>query len=157
MLTAQPRSIFSWSFTVYDGGDPLAEVDLSWFRERGSFHLAGHEFDVLRTSMLQGEFALHSAGITLATARKISPLLRSFEVCCQDRQYDLKAFHPFTRQFGLYHDDRPIGSIRPLHLFTRKAQIDLPQGIVLPVRIFMFWLVLILWRRAARSSSSGGS
>lgn len=154
MLTASPRSIFSWSFTIYRDGAPIADVDQGWFRERGAFLLGGHTFEVLRTSMLQGEFALQSDGLRLAWAEKVSVFLRSFEVRCGDRTYSLRAVHPFTRRFGLYEDDRSIGSIRPLHMFTRKAHIDLPDDVDLPVQVFMFWLVLVLWRRAARSSNN---
>jgi len=156
MLTAIPRSIFSWSFTVYDGGTPLADLDMSWFRERGSFVLAGHPFDVLRTSILGGEFELRSDESVLAIAKKTSPFLRAFNLRADGRAFSLRADHPFTRCFGLYEGDRRVGIIEPLHFLTRKTRIDLPTGINPPVQVFMFWLVVVLWRRAA-SSSSGGS
>ena len=41
---------------------------------------------------------------------------------------------------------------RPRGLFSRKLTIDLPDELSLAVQVFMTWLVIILWRRAAKSS-----
>ena len=34
--------------------------------------------------------------------------------------------------------------------------IDLPPDIPLPAQLFLFWLVLVLWRRAAAAEAAGG-
>jgi len=153
MLSATPKSIFSWDYIVSDGGTPIAELDVSWFRERGSFTMAGHQFDVLRTSMLGGTFELHAGDLVLASARKPSAFLRSLEVQVEGRCYTLSADQPFTRCFSLHEGNRQLGTIRPLHWMTRKARIDLPDDINPAVQLFMFWLVAVLWRRAASNNS----
>jgi hypothetical protein len=55
--------------------------------------------------------------------------------------------------FILSENGRELGTVRPEHAFTRKAVIDLPAEIDLPVRIFMVWLVLVLWKRDEESAS----
>ena len=37
----------------------------------------------------------------------------------------------------------------PEGLFTRRARINLPEELPLPVRVFMIWLTVILWKRDA--------
>ena len=36
----------------------------------------------------------------------------------------------------------------PDHCSTPRRTIDLPDDIVLPVKTFLFWLVVLMWRRA---------
>jgi hypothetical protein len=64
----------------------------------------------------------------------------------------LEAESMLRRKFVLYEGGQALGSVQPEHAFTRKAIIDLPTDIALPVRIFMVWLTLILWKREADAS-----
>jgi len=155
MLTATPKSGFSWDFLIYDEGRLLTELDLSWFRERGNFTLHGKDFIVLRKGWLRSEFTLESEGQELATAEKTSAFFRSFQVNLSGQSMELRAASPLTRRFLLVDaTGRQIGSVVPNHWFTRRCTIDFPDDIDLPVRVFLFLLVLFLWRRAASSSSS---
>lgn len=103
--------------------------------------------------MLSGSFLLESAGSILARATKPSALFRSFLVEHAGGQYRLEAESVMLRKFILYAGDKQIGSVHPERALTRKAVIDLPEEIPLPARLFMFWLVVILWNRADSSSS----
>jgi hypothetical protein len=49
---------------------------------------------------------------------------------------------------------KQIGSVYPEHALTRKAVIDFPEEIPLVVRVFMFWLVVILWKRASDAAAA---
>ena len=60
------------------------------------------------------------------------------------------------RRFVLIEGDREIGAIRPAHLFSRSALADLPDDLPLAVRIFMIWLVLLLWKRDMGNAGGGG-
>ncbi len=156
MLRAIPKGFFSWDFTVLQDGVPIAEIDMSWFRERGEFDIVGQRYEVYRESWLAGRFVIQSAAGVLATAEKPSAFLRSFTVDHAGRRFQLKAMSPFGRSFGLSENGRLIGTVGPDFWLSRKATIDLPEHIAVPAQVFIFWLVLILWRRAARSSSSAG-
>jgi hypothetical protein len=106
MLTAIPKSMFSWNFTVYDGDATLADLDVSWFRERGSFMLASHTFHVLRTSMVGGEFQLRCEDLLLAEAKKTSPFLRCFNLRVDGRVYAGRAKTAGKLQFGHINSER---------------------------------------------------
>jgi hypothetical protein len=155
MLKAVPKSIFSWDFTVSLAGQPIAEVDTLWFREKAEMFVDGQRYGVYRERWMSGLFVLESGAGVLATAEKPSAFFRSFKVHYGSRRFQLEALSPFTRSFSLAEGVTPVGTIRPVFWLSRTTTIDLPNDIVLPVQVFMFWLVLILWRRA--TSSGGGA
>ena len=49
------------------------------------------------------------------------------------------------RPFILQHGDKQIGSVRPKSRFSKEAIIDLPENVPIFVRIFIFWIVNLLW------------
>ena len=151
MLRAEPNSMFSWDFTVYDDGVPIAEIDLAWIREAGEVVIDDVPCEMYRDGML-GEFVLEASGFTLVRADKFSVFLREFTIIYDEAEYTLKAQSPFVRTFELLQNDERIGLIEPDHIFTRKMTADLPETLPLAVRVFIIWLVIVLWKRAAQSS-----
>ena len=154
MLRAEPKSWFSWDYTVYDNGAPVADLDLAWVREAGEVIIEGVACTLYRESLLSGAFILEAGGFPLARAEKPSVLFRTFEIAYDDRHhYTLQARSAFARTFVLCEGDREIGSIYPDHIFSRKMTVDLPEALPLAVRVFITWLVILMWKRAAQSSS----
>jgi hypothetical protein len=45
------------------------------------------------------------------------------------------------------------GSIRPIHLFTRRAVIECSDDVPELVQLFCFWLIALMWRRAQKNNS----
>jgi hypothetical protein len=157
MLDATPHHVFSWDFTVSRGGRPVAEVDMSWFRERAEVDIGGRAYQVQRESIIDSTFSLSSGGEVLARAQKLSVFTRTFEVTVAGRRFELRALSAFRRGFGLFQQRREVGRVMPVSWLGRKASIELPDDLPLPVQVFVFWLVIVLWRRAANSSSSAGA
>ena len=151
MLRAEPNSAFSWDFTIYDDGAPVAEIDLAWIREAGDVVIDDVPCQLYRDGLL-GEFMLEAGGFTLVRAVKVSVFLREFEIAYDNVLYTLKAQSAFVRTFELLQDDKRLGVIEPDHMFTRKLTADLPETLPLAVRVFIIWLVIVLWKRAAQSS-----
>ncbi|OPY04941.1 MAG: hypothetical protein A4E61_00504 [Syntrophorhabdus sp. PtaB.Bin184] len=154
MLRAEPKGWFSWKFTIFDDDDePIAAIDIGWMRETGELKLGGRIYRLFREGFFGGAFILEENGVELARAEKPSSLFRSFTVTNNGKEYGLRAASPVERMFILSENGRELGTVRPEHAFTRKAVIDLPAEIDLPVRIFMVWLVLVLWKRDEESAS----
>jgi hypothetical protein len=102
---------------------------------------------------LQGTFALKSGDQVLAHAHKTSIFSRSFDVEIAGGVSTLRPVSMWRREFELHHSNIPIGSIFPRSWFRRTTVIDLPDGLSLPEQVFLFWLVLVLWRRQAKQNS----
>jgi hypothetical protein len=154
MLQAAPKSLFSWDFTVSQAGRTIAEVDMSWLREKAELYVESQRYEVYREGWMSGRFVMASDAGVLAAAEKPSAWFRSFVVEYGDRRFQLAALSPFTRSFVLTEGPTSVGTAKPDFWLSRTTTIDLPDDIELPVQVFMFWLVLILWRRAANSSGA---
>ncbi|MBA4389940.1 MAG: hypothetical protein C0399_03280 [Syntrophus sp. (in: bacteria)] len=147
ILSAVPNGWFSWDFTIFDDHKAIAKIDLAWVREAGKLYLDGSNYRVFREGLLNGSFIIEKEGLVLARAEKPSALIRSYKIDYNNKSYTLEAESALRREFVLREDGQTIGSVRPENAFTKKAIIDLPAEIALPVRIFMVWLTLILWKR----------
>ena len=75
--------MFSWDFTVYDDGNPVAELDLAWIREAGDVVIDDVPCRMYRDGLL-GDFVLEARGFTLVRAVKLSVFLRTFEITYDD-------------------------------------------------------------------------
>lgn len=152
MLRAVPKGLFSWRFAVYDeAGEEVARLHQSSFREKGSITVNGVECTISREPGW-GAFMLEAGGDELARAVKPSAFVRRFEISYDGQDYSLQARSAFTRTFVLRRGEEAIGTVSAEHPFTRKAQVNLPETLPLAIRLFLLWLVLMSWKRAADSS-----
>ena len=156
MLHATPRGLFTWGFTIRHSGDTIADIDPSWLGERAEITVEGHTYSAYRESLLAGKFVLQSEERTLARARKTSVFVLAFDIDLAGRPMELKAASMWRREFGLFEGGVQVGRIGPAGWFGRRAVIDLPPDIPLPAQLFLLWLVLVLWRRAAAAEAAGG-
>jgi len=154
MLEAKPRSWFSWDYRVLDAGREVGGFNLAWLREGGAL-LVGAEKCPVRREGLWGDWILDWRGREVARATKPSSWSRRFLVRFGGREIELVPPHVFTRSFAAREGGRTVGEIAPAGIFTRRTRIDLPSDVPLPVQVFMLFLVILMWRRAAQSSDSG--
>jgi hypothetical protein len=154
MLSATLRGLFTWGFTVRQDGNTIADIDPSWLGERAAIRAGGQTYAAYRESLLAGTFVLQSGERALARAQKVGAFLRAFDIDLSGRPMELKATSVWGREFGLFENGVPVGRIGPAGWFGRRAVIDLPPGVPLPAQLFLFWLVLVLWRRAG--AAEGG-
>jgi hypothetical protein len=152
LLEATSHGIVSWDFGISRDGVTIADIDMHWLRERAEVTIAGQPFTVCRTSMVRDTFEMQSGTEVLVRAQK-AVLRRSFGVEFTGRNLELKALSIFTRAFGLFEHGIQIGRIGPTSWRTRDAVIDCSGEIPIPVQVFLFWLVVILWQRAANRSA----
>ncbi len=97
-------------------------------------------------------------GLTEVVARASKPSVfqNRFEVQLPDRRLVLRkpSAWSWNRRFALFDGEKQIGSIDPVGLFTRRTMIDLPDNWSLPIRVFLFWLAVIIWKRQSAAAAS---
>ena len=147
-LVPVPMGWFSWDFSILQNGSPIAEIKCrsSW-REKGTLAIGGSSYDVYREGLMSGQFILELNGTRLVHAEKRSRYTRSFTVQHECKTYILKAESALGGTFLLLENDQQIGSIRPAGVFTWKATVELPDELPLPIKVFLLWLTVILWKR----------
>ena len=151
MLEAVPKSWLSWDYDILENRVPVAILDLAWTREKGELAIAGRSYEIGREGAMSGAFFLRKGGETIASATKPSAFFRSFDLVFDQSGYTLKAASSLVRRFVLSQGSRVVGSVRPVNMFTRRAVVDLPEDFPLEVRVFITWLVIILWKRDGNS------
>ncbi|MGE5605573.1 MAG: hypothetical protein ACM3YE_07780, partial [Bacteroidota bacterium] len=96
-----PKSWFLWDFYVCDGTRQVAEIDVAWWREKGSLTVEGIPYKVYREGLMSGAFILEAAGTVVARAEKPEAFFRRLLIEYGGRQFLLKAESVFGRGFIL--------------------------------------------------------
>jgi hypothetical protein len=152
MLTAIPRHWFSWDFTLLEKDESLAKIDVSSWREKGTLTVANTTYRVYREGLFSGAFILESNGAVLARAEKPSALTRRVVVYFGNAQFELKPRSALSRTFQLLAGGTVVGSLSPSGFLSRRMDIELSRELPLPIRAFVVWLTVVLWKR----DSEGG-
>lgn len=161
MLVARPARIGSWSFVIEDEADrAVAEVDLKTLTDAGALRLGDVPFAFSKAGWLSKRFALTFEGVEVATAERSGWLGFTYDVQIRPGllgtpeavRLRLEASLG-QRRIRVRLGDREVGEIRRRGVFTRRAEIEVSDALPLGVQAFLLALVLVEWRRAARSSA----
>lgn len=147
MLFANPIHIASRTFEVRNVDRSIGRLSIGWFLDDGSITLAGQELRLRRQGLYAGRFELKSAGNVIATAVKPSFFRNRFEIEFGKTSVVLERVGLGSRSFLVRRGPEVLGRISPAHALSRKAIIDLPSDWPPALQLFMFWLVLIIWKR----------
>ena len=153
-----PASLCSWNYRIQGLRVGPVSVEYNWFTEQGHIQFPAAAYTVRKHGLMSGRWTLEQGGSQIvADAQKPSALFRSFEVRGEGGAFTLKAETPFTRTFVLIVGDQIMGRIRPVHAFTRRAVLECGDSLPEELQVFAFWLVGLLWKRAAESNNNAGS
>jgi hypothetical protein len=150
-----PRSWYSWDFAVDADGERIADIDVSWWRERGVLTVRGQEYPVYREGMVSGAFVLEKNGSVLARAEKPSAFRRWFHVDHAGTRWTLRAQSALRRSMVVLSGELEVGAMKPDSAFRRSATVTLPKALPDHVSVFLIWLAIVLWKREADSAAAG--
>ena len=152
MIRCLPTGVCSWNFIV-EGAGHQASLEFNWFSESGVITVDGNRFEVIKNGMLSGEWSLARNGVEIARADKISVFKRTFIIQRGLDEHILKPASPLGRRFVIERGYEHVARIAPDHAFTRRATINVEaQQYDHEIVFFAFWLVVLMWRRAASNS-----
>ena len=155
MLQLEPTRLFSWAFAVADDGKPVGTLDISAWRERGHVTVAGQTFTIIREGFVSSDFRLESGGTIVATATKPSAFRREFAITFSGRTLRLRPRSAWGRALALHEGDREVGEARR-GAWSRRATATVPETLPLPVRFFVLWLAVLIWKRDDDASAATG-
>ena len=153
MLEATPKNWFSWNYTISDDSKKIADLDMSSWREKGELRIDGVSYVVRRKGFLSSTILLELNNTELAKASRSSVFRRSFSLEIEGKRYEIKRKSLLRRTIVLTNDLGAIGSVSPRSFLSRRTNVDLPENIDLPIRMFILWLALLLWKRESETSS----
>ena len=153
MIEARPRNFFSRHYSLEAAGQTVAELDASRFKEAAALTVGGAPYRLFREGLFSGDFVLEKDGRPLLKASKPSAFRSQFDFELDGRLYSLKRASFLGKTFEVRQSDRVVGSVAKVSLFSRRATIDLPAAWPVPEQAFLFWLVLLIWKRQQRNSA----
>lgn len=153
MLTAVPHHWFSWDFSLFNKGESVAEIDMSSWREKGSVTVSNSTYRVYREGLFSGEFILESNGTVHARARKPSAMTRRLVINVGGSEFELRPRSALSRKFHLLSGGAVVGTLSPGGFLSCRMHIDLSEDLPLPIRAFVVWLALLLWKRESEAAS----
>jgi hypothetical protein len=157
-LQLLPQSWISRDFNVTQNGALVAKIGkASLWKDKAVIEIDGASFDVYREHQMSGDFLLQQDGRSIARAQNPSVLRNSFLIDYGGKEFALKKVSVWRRDFALFDQDRKVGFVAPAGIFTRKANISLPDELPLQVRVFVVWLVQIMWRREQSAAAASAS
>lgn len=158
MLELVRQGWSSYRFEVHDGPVSVAELSLRRVREGATLTVAGEPYELRREGLVSRSFVLARHGEELARASKASALRGQLEIRHGDATHQLVKSPWLGNTHELRRGGEAVGSVRPHHLFTRRAAITVPDDLPLAVTVFVAALVRIMRQRegAAAGGGAGG-
>jgi hypothetical protein len=153
MIEAVPKSAFSNDYVLQSPDGALAELDVSAWTERAEFELEGAPYRLYREGML-GDFVLERAGTVIARATKPSAFRALFRLQVSGHDLTLRKLSAWRRDFGVFDGEQRVGRIAPVKWYSRRASIEVPEHWNLALEVFLFWLVLVMWRREKAAAAT---
>lgn len=153
-LTMVPKRWYSWDYTVTRGDRTVAALELASWRERATITIGDVTHRVFREHAMSGDFLIEANGRALARATKPSCFRDTMIVQYGGTHYTLRKPSIWRRAFVLMDGERQIGSIAPESVWSRRAQAELPDDWPAPIKAFVIWLVIILWKRDANGGAA---
>jgi hypothetical protein len=138
---------YSVDFNVKEDERQLALMDLSSLGEQGRLTIDGVSYRVYREGLGHGDFLLERDGSVLIRATKPSAFKNRFVIRHDGQCYELTRPSFWQRRFVVRSGTSEIGSLDPTSVWRRDAVVTLPEQWPVPLKVFVMWLALILWRR----------
>lgn len=160
MLRAMQSGWFSSDLTVFDtSGMPVARVVQANWREAATLEVGEGRYEAHSKGWRSKEFILEAEdGRVVIVAEKPSAWSNRFVFEQGGKRYDLEKESVWGGTFVIRREGVGlVGSVRSKGVFKREWMVDLPEEVPLEVRVFVVWLVVLLYRRASSYAGAGGA
>src|SRR5262245_32178238 len=153
MWQAHPVGWLARTYAVEERGRPLATLEFGSWSERGALTLADERLEIVREGWWNPRFHLIRRA-RLATASRTSLFRSAFTIEHDGEHYTLGPNSWLGRSYTLSLVHRNLGEIRPQGFLDRRFLVELDEELAPELRLFAFWLVLLVRRRAAAAAAA---
>lgn len=151
MLQASRRGFFKRSYQLAEDGRPVTELT-GFRRESCSFTVDSQPYEVHRER--RKRFTLSGPGGVVATADRAGG--RQWTIGSTAGKLELVRPSLWRSHWELRRGSRSMGTVRHAGGFGRSSIADLAPDIPLPLRVFAYYVVLMVWERAAAAAANSG-
>ncbi len=152
---ATPKRWLLWDYDVRDVfGRHIGDVRVLPWRAAGTMLVEGMRLDASRRGVFVGPIVLTGPSGEVARATRIGLFTRRIALEFGGRSLVLRSASVWSREMHLMEGEVTIGTAVPEGLFSRRAQVELPDSLPVDVRLFVVWLVLYTWKAQQNASPS---
>lgn len=153
MLRASRHGFFRRRYGLTEDDRPVTEL-ADFRRENCDFTVAG---TTLRVSRERGKrFVLDGPDGRIASADRETG--RRWSITTGTGRLQLVRPSVWRSAWELHRGGQAVGRVEhDPGLFTRSSHADLPADLPMPVRVFAYYVVLMLWERAAAAAAAASS
>jgi|SRR5882757_8092306 len=150
MLQARKRGFFRRSYELTERGSRLADLaDIK--REGCEFTVGGHSYRISRER--RKRFKLDGPGGEAAVAERGGG--RRWRISSPAGSYELVKPSMWRSAWELHVNGQPVGKVEHDGGFGRSSKAELPAEVPKALQVFMFYIVLMVWERAAAAAAAG--
>jgi hypothetical protein len=150
MLHAQRRGFFKRSYELTERGSRLTDIaDIK--REGCAFTVDAHSYRISRERSKR--FLLDGPGGQAAVAERDGG--RRWRISSPAGSFELVRPSMWRSAWELHANGQPVGTIEHDGGFGRSSKAELPAELPRALRVFVFYVVLMVWERAANAAAAG--
>jgi hypothetical protein len=149
-----PQGFFSRHYTLARGGQTVATLKMSLWKEGCEFTIAGHQFAIRRTSLWKDGFQLLAEEQPVCDVKRTF-WSRRFELAAVGQKWFLQPAGWFSRTYQLVVGEHEVGTVRPAGWFTRRQIAQFGDDVPPPVQVLAIFLVLVIGQREHHSAAAG--
>lgn len=155
MVKAVSKSIFSSSYDIKENGESVSEVNFSNWSEKADLTIGDKKAVFYRQGVVSGDFVFEFEDRTLATAKKPSAWKDDMVITVGEQVFEIRPKSWFSYTYYIIWQDQKIGKISRDGWVTQNGTGEFPEDWPAALKVFVFILVLLLWRRADSAAASG--
>jgi hypothetical protein len=134
--------------------DLVATLVMRMLRERCTIEADGVTVEGERSGLMKPVYTLKNGERTIARVRKTSAVRTRYALDLGGAEITIRQTGWTGRQFLVSRGDEQIGSVRRRGWWGRHAEINLPPEWPLGLKIFVFWIIALAWRRQDAAAAS---
>lgn len=158
-MTAEPQGLITRRYSIVAEGAPVVAISLPAFGPSTASPIGGQTYRLRRVGVLRERFTLEPAvagALAVASATQRDPLRREFTVEVGARRLTLRSASLLRSDYLLLDGAQTIGTLHPVGALRQSVEADLPDDLPLEARVFIVWVVLLLWRGRRVTRASAG-
>lgn len=154
MLTITRKGFFSGDLEVRDGIAPVAEINMSSFRERAELRVGMQLYEARRVGWLNAALVLERQGMEVARAEPEGFFRRAFHIRTARAAFTLKPQGFWRSGYVLTDGEMNVGAIQRAGFWRTTMEAAFRPEVDRALQVFAIWIVAVLRRRAATAAAS---
>lgn len=152
-LEAVPKGWLSGGLVVESKGQPVADISGKWWPNTAVITIDDVRFDVSCKGFLHWTYELRTEDVLVASATSRGWFRTVFDIRHGEEEYELSFASGWGSVFQLKSGSRHLGELSMKKWFSQRVQIDLDPMLPLPLRLFVLWVAVSIWRAQAAAAS----